>query len=426
MKTLPMRSLFSLCFLVVFGSYAQTTKTFKESFDVNKDVEVILNTNNAEIIIETWNKNRVEVEAEVTLNIDNEELAKEILENFEFEALGNSKKVEIKAGRKGRHNFPGMDNAFFVRPGGRFEMIADDFEINVPPPPPLPQMDFKFDFDMDKFYEDGKAYIIQFQKEMKDMMNDSSFKKEMKDWKMKFTEEMRKSGLKDSIQVFTIEMEKSMKPALKEMRHKLEKIQSRNKVQKKITIKMPKDAKLNLDVKRSQLKIADIYQIDANLNYSGLQIDKISGSDCTIQAAYSKIDITDANALNLNIKYAKSVNIGSVVDLVSVSKTSNLRVKNIKNKALIEGSFGELYIEDIDEDFTFIDINLRNSNGKVSLPKVPFNYYINTRSSNIDMPSHLDYSLNQSFDSKIYQNKQPVQNAKTLNIKVDYSNFQVY
>ncbi len=429
MKTIPMRSLFSLCFLVVIGSYAQTTKTFKESFEVNKDVEVILNTYNAEIVVETWNKNRVEVEAEVSLEIEDEELAKELLDKFQFEALGNSSKVEIKAGRKGRHHFPGIDNVFFSAPGNTFEIYTDDVHVKVPPPPPFPEMpnvDFKFDFDMEKFQEDGKAYILQFQDEMKNMINDSTFKKEMKEWKIKFKEEMQKSGLKDSIKVYAFEMQKNLRPALKQMEAKVERIQMRSKLKKKITIKMPKDAKLNLDVKRSKLKIADLNQIDANLNYSGLQIEKLRGENCRIQASHSKIDVAEANALNLNIRYAKKVNIGKVVNFVSISKTSNLHVKSIENKALIEGSFGELVIDDIHNDFTYIDINLRNSNGKVNLPDVPFNFYINTRSSRIDMANALDYNVNQAFDSKIYQNKKPVDNAKTLNVKVDYSNFQMY
>lgn len=429
MKTIPMRSLFSLCFLVVLGSYAQTTKTFKESFEVNKDVEVNLNTYNAEIIVETWNKNRVEVVAEVSLDIEDDKLAKELLDKFQFEALGNSSKVEIKAGRGGRQRFPGGDNVFFSRPGNTFQFFSDDVNVKVPPPPPFPEMPdvgFKFDFDMDKFYEDGKAYIIEFQDEMKNMVNDSTFRREMKEWKVKVKEEMQKSGLNDSIKVFAFEMKKNLRPALKEMEAKIEKMHMRTKVKKKITIKMPKDAKLNLDVKRSQLKIADIYQIDANLNYSGLQIEKLRGENCRIQASYSRIDVAEANALNLNIRYAKKVDIGKVVNLVSISKTSNLHIKSIENKALIEGSFAELVIDDINSDFTYIDINLRNSNGKVNLPDVPFNFYINTRSSRINMANELDYNVNQAFDSKIYQNKKPVDNAKTLNVKVDYSNFQMY
>jgi hypothetical protein len=428
MKVIPFIR-FSLCFAVVLGSYAQTTKTFNEGFDVNKDVEVVLNTSNAEIIIETWNKDRVEVEASVSIEIENEELAKEILDKFEFEALGNSKKVEITAGRS---------NPFFVARNGRF-VPDNDVQIftsrpgtNFPAPPALPElpempeMGFDFHFDMEKFNEEGRAYIIKFREDARNMVNDSNFRKEMKEWKMKFKEEMIEKGLRDSIKVYTYELRNNLRPVLREMRENLKVMRDAANVKKTITIKMPKDAKLKLDVKRSQLKIASLNQIDANLNYSGLHIDKLTGDSSTIRASYSTVEVDNAKALKLYVKYAKNVQLGTIVDLESISKTSNLNIKNIKNSAFIEGSFGELVVEDINSGFKFIDITLRNSNAKLNLPETVFNFYINSKASDVDLDAVLDYKVNQAFDTKIYQNKTPVSSEKSLNIKADYSNFQVY
>ncbi len=428
MKTLPFIK-FSLCFFVVLGSYAQTTKTFKESFEVNKDVEVSLNTNNAEIIVETWNKNRVEVEAVVSIDIEDKELAEEILSNFNFEALGNSTKVEITAGRKGPLF---MANNFHFFPEGEVQVFTNSVSANIPPPPPpptlpnLPEMDFDIHFDMDKFNEEGRAYIMKFRENIKGVVNDSNFVKEMQEWQVKFKEQMEEKGLKDSIQVYTYEIKKNLGPALKEMKVKLQGMHDAAKVKKTITIKMPKDAKLDLDVKRSQLKIADLNQIDANLNFSGLQIERLTGNSSVITAAYSNIKIQNANALKLNIKYAKNVQLGNVVDLESVSKTSNLSIRNIENSAFIVGSFGELIIDDIQKGFTFIDISLRNSSAKLNLPETDFNFYINSKASAISLDSAIEYKVNQAFDTKVYQNKTPSSSAKSLTIKADYSNFQVY
>jgi len=430
MKTIPFIR-FSLCLFVVLGSYAQTTKTFKEGFDVNKDVEVVLNTNNAEIIVETWNKNRVEVEAEVSIDIEDEDLAEEVLANFQFEALGNSKKVEINAGRKGPYFM--ARNMRFV-PDTDVHVFTDRTSANVPPPPhpprlpelpELPNMDFDIQFDMDRFNEEGRAYIIKFRDEIKEMVNDTNFKKEMQEWKMKFREEMHKKGLQDSIRVYTYGLREQLRPALKEMRTQLQGMRDAGKVKKTITIKMPKDAKLDLDVKRSKLKIADLNQIDANLNYSGLHIDRLTGDNSTITASYSNITVDQAKALKLYVKYAKTVQLGNIENLESISKTSNLYIKNITNQAFIEGSFGELVIEDIASGFSSIDINLQNSNAKLNLPDTSFNFYINSRSSNVSL-TDLDYSINEAFGTKIYKNKTPVANTKSLNIKADYSNFQVY
>jgi hypothetical protein len=189
---------------------------------------------------------------------------------------------------------------------------------------------------------------------------------------------------------------------------------------------MPKDAKLDLDVKRSELKIASLNQIDANLNYSGLQIDELTGQNSSVTAIYSGVDIIKSNGLNLNLKYAKKVNIGEVNQLISTSKTSNLTIEMVNQKAIIEGSFGDLVINNISKDFKLIDINLKNSSAKLKVPDVAYNFYINSKSSEVDLDSKLDYKVSEAFDSKIYQNKNSQNTSKVLNIKADYSNCELY
>ncbi|WP_019039315.1 hypothetical protein [Psychroflexus tropicus] len=427
---------FSLCLLSVFSAYAQTTKTFKESFEVNKDVEVFLNVDDAEITIETWNKNRVDIEATFSIDIKEEDLANEILENTGFEALGNSRKVEISSATKSPRF---MSNNIYYEENDN-EILTEDVKGIAPPSPPLPPLppsikNIDLDFDMERFNEEGKAYIAEFQEEIKEMFKESNFKEEMQEWKEKFNEEIEKSGFKDSIRVMTYRLKEQMRPALREMREKLNEARSElqeerkilkglranRKVKKKIIIKIPRDAKLDLNVKRSQLKIASLNEIDANLNYSGLQIDELRGEACNITANYSDIDVTKAKALNLNLKYAKKVHIGEVNEFASVSKTSNLTIDRVNQKAVIEGSFGELTVNNISKDFTFIDINLKNSTAKLSLPDVVYNFYINSKSSEFDLASKLNYKVNEAFDSKIYQNKTASLSSKTLNIKADYS-----
>jgi hypothetical protein len=189
---------------------------------------------------------------------------------------------------------------------------------------------------------------------------------------------------------------------------------------------MPKDAKLDLDVKRSELKIASLNQIDANLNYSGLQIDELTGQNSSLVAMHSDVNITKANGLNLNLKYSKKVNVGEVNDLISTSKTSNLVIDLVNQKAIIEGSFGDLVIKDISKNFNLIDINLKNSSAKLKVPDVAYNFYINSKSSDVSLNPNLDYKVSEAFDSKIYQNKNSQNTSRVLNIKADYSSCELY
>lgn len=421
---------FSLCLLLAVSSYAQTSKTYTESFNVNKDAVISLKTNHAEITVETWNKNRVDVEAIISVETENEDLANEILDNFEFEALGNSTKVEIMA-RPKKRGFSHIQDIHFLSEDD-VEILTEDIRgIKVPPLPPLPPVpplpEINFEFDMDKFNEEGKTYIKKFQKEVEEIVKDSSFKKEMKAWRDKVRKEMKENGFKDSIRVIKYRLKNDMKPKLKKFKHRLHEMRPPHPVIKKtIHIKIPKDAKLDLDVKNSELKIASLSQINANLMYSGLQIDEITSESSNVTASYSSVDIAKVNGLNLNLKYSKKVKIGEVNDLILTSKTSNLIIDLINQKALIDGSFADLIIKDIDSDFKLIDINLKNSKAEVNLPDVAYNFYINSKSSDINFDSKIKYNVNETFDSKIYQNKNTQNTSKVLNIKADYSNFKLY
>ncbi|MDX1462188.1 MAG: hypothetical protein R3359_03960, partial [Marinirhabdus sp.] len=69
--------------------------SYKESFDVKEGAVVEVNTSHTNVIFETWNKDRVEVEAYVEGESLSEKEKKEIFEGWKFDVLGNSKKVVI-------------------------------------------------------------------------------------------------------------------------------------------------------------------------------------------------------------------------------------------------------------------------------------------------------------------------------------------
>lgn len=425
MKKMPFIK-FSLCLLIACSGFAQTTKTFKESFNVNKDAEIILSADHAEIIIETWNKNQVEVEATVTVESEDKKLAEKILADFQFEALGNSSKVEIRAKSKNA-SFPSLGKIIDM---DEIEIFTNDIKgIKFPNMPDISQMKLDFDFDMEKFNEEGKAYIIKFQDKIKEMVNDTTFKKEIKEWKLMIENELKDINFStDSLRVFTYGLRNQPQVDVKTITIPNAQVIGKTNLpmKKKIIIRMPKEANLKLDVKQSQLKVASLHQIDANLNYSGLHIDELFSKHSKIEANYSDVNIKKANGLNLNLKYAKKIQIGEVNELISNSKTSNLDIDKINEKAIIEGSFGKLNIKNINPNFKLIDIYLTNSTAKLNLPEVDYSFYINSKSSEINVGDVLDYKVNTAFDSKIYQNKKEMNTPRSLNIRADYSTFELF
>ena len=81
-------------------AWAVGQTTYKESFDINKDAVVEVNTSHTNVVFETWDKNKVEVYA----YIDDDKLSKkekqELFDNWEIDVLGNSKKVVISSNQE--------------------------------------------------------------------------------------------------------------------------------------------------------------------------------------------------------------------------------------------------------------------------------------------------------------------------------------
>lgn len=420
----------SLCFLISLTALAQTSKTFKESFNVSKTAEVSLNIANAEITIETWNKNRVEVEAEVTVDGEDQEINQKILDNFNFEALGNSTKVEVQSGRmRSDFNYRDARKAF----GRENTFRGPQKTPPAPPMPPLPPLppsieDIELDFDMEKFNSEGKEYLIKFQDSIKAYFMDSDFKQDIKEWQKQFAKEWKESGIKDSLRVITYKLKEELRPALRKLKKDLKPVknnviyyEARNKIKTKIIIKIPKDAKLDLNVKRSQLKIASINHMKANLNYSGLQLSNLHGNNNIIRASHSRVNIDQAESLNLNLSYSKNTKIVTVNHLVLSSKTSNVLIGEVVNQAIIEGSFGDLTITKINSNFNLIDINLKNSKANLTLPNVNYNFYMNSKLSRLNLKNDLDFKVTKGYDTNIYQNSQQTSSNKALNIKANFS-----
>src|SRR5690606_7581487 len=155
---------------LVFSAVAfaqKETKNFTETFKVNSDVEVDINTSHADIKFETWNKNTVEVEATIEVEGLSKEEAEEYFKSWNFEAVGNSSKVSVTT------------RPMHWSPENRDITLVSDFDFDfvnvvpteppyitvipeVPPLPPLPPLPVNFEnfsFDYEAYKQDGDKYL---------------------------------------------------------------------------------------------------------------------------------------------------------------------------------------------------------------------------------------------------------------------------
>ncbi len=216
MKTLKFKIVL-FCLMATAAFSQQKLSKVSKSINANSDVTIDLNTSYAEIEIETWNKNTVEVEAYIeSSKLSKAELQK-ALERWNLEVSGSGDYISISS--KG-----GKALAYFS--GGDYSDVLRDLEIHLadipelpelpemPAFPKLPKMDKmpafpglpempelpnfpelpelpegvnSIKFDYDEYKKDGEAYLDRWSEEY-EREHGKEFKEKMKEWGRKFGE----------------------------------------------------------------------------------------------------------------------------------------------------------------------------------------------------------------------------------------------
>lgn len=221
-------------------------KTYTEEFITNSDVLIDVDTRHTDIKIESWNKNKVIVEAQIEIEGADEQKTNEIIENWKFKALGNKKEVEVIS--KVNRFYPAAIGEALIFSENYFDKhaIPEDFEIVIPdisienlaildslhvvmPPdalhfpeiPSVPEMDFNYNFsfeaphfDYEKYKKD-ENYLKEWQEEMKVQLEEMKI-------------ELKENSFK--IQENNAKLKEELKAAQEERRKEYEKLrEERNK-----------------------------------------------------------------------------------------------------------------------------------------------------------------------------------------------------
>lgn len=298
-------------FLLVIAQSVQAQKfekKYKESFKVSKDVVIDINTRYTDVVIKTWNKNTVSVEAVIVVEGENikKEDAQKYFDNWEFEALGNQKKVSIKGNNKHIYSvfadFPDMpDLPDLTELSELSELIVipeltvmnldilDSLKVVIPRINAvvfeslkglnLDSLNFNFDFDFGsdfdfdfEKYKTDKKYMKEWQDKVK-AKRDLALKRLKKDSTLR---KIQMVELKKNMALVRKEMEKHRKEfelirvkELANMKNELAKFHKERtirikkildkrkkvKLKKTIYIKVPKGAKFKTNVRYGSLEL---------------------------------------------------------------------------------------------------------------------------------------------------------------------------
>lgn len=195
---------------------------------------------------------------------------------------------------------------------------------------------------------------------------------------------------------------------------------SNSKVKKTIKIKMPKGAKLKVNVRHGEIEFAaNINNLEADLSHTKFTAHSVNGSSTSINASYSPVYVTQWNLGELNLKYVEDADLVNVKQLVLNSNSSNTTIQNLQGSAIIDGSIGDLKILKIDDAFNTLNIILQNSDAIIALPKAAHNLQYKgtrTRFKHPDKPT--DGNISSFTTNNPNVNKNIVLNAKYSSIVI--------
>src|SRR5690606_15720967 len=95
----------------------------------------------------------------------------------------------------------------------------------------------------------------------------------------------------------------------------------------------------------------------------------IDGEDSVIEASYSPVKVENWNYGELKVNYVKEVDLNNVKSMKLISRSSDVVIGTISEDAIINNSFGNLNIKNIQEGFKRLEIILDNSDATMVLPQ---------------------------------------------------------
>ncbi len=455
--------------LTLMKSFGQKqSKTYSETFKVEDQAVLELNTSNADIEFDTWNKDQVSVVAVVEIEGMTLEEATKYFDTNEVKIMGNSKKVEVSTGDG--YNWD-IDTAINLE---EFNIEMPEIpEIpkmpempkmpdipdmsNMPPLPPAPVPPF----DYEAYKTDGGKYLQQWQKGFQKNYGED-YQKKMEAWAEKMT--VQSEGMEDKrmkmigaweepreqMDEARDQQREAQQMAQEKQREAMEQQRGQNsanriflmdsdrgdniyyrssdgknrniKIKKTIKIKMPKSVRLKMNVRHGEVKLTgDTKNMSANLSYATLKATTIDGVKTNIMASYTPVSVQNWNEGQLQADYSENVNLKEVGVLTLNSISSNVTIDKILNSALIKNSFGVLTINSVAPNFTKLDIFVENAELVCTLPQSAFDIKINSMASNIKPSAKLTLKKtgdnNKSIFYKGHNGKENTQKDITINSK---------
>ena len=467
MATITYNLLILLCILFSAGVFAQTKKLAK-SYKTNADVAIHIDAKHTNVIVENWDKNEVSIEAFLEAGDLKGEALKKALDSWKLETSGSSNKIEISSGGGTMMNMDmdmNMDFSALNESLGNLneilgpmmtEMIAPMLE-NIsknPLPAEFHEKMGNMNFDYEAYKKDGDKYMEKWEKKMeknfgKDFEKsmekwaeqfeqnsevwEKDFEKKMEAWgenfEKKFGKDMEKWGesFGKKMEAWGENFEKEMEQNENSKEGANRNMKTPSQGKRVIKIKMPRNARLDVDVRYGELKLGEkTTNLKADLSHSKFSANIIEGEKTQVKVSYTPVNVNVWNYGVLKTNYVESCEIGKAKSIKLVSNSSDVNIKEITETGILSGTFGELAVGKLGSGFKNLDITLENSDLRLSLPSAPLNFNYNGTQSNIEYPKATSIKSTKSYDNEILNGYYKSKDANgSVNINASFSDVYI-
>ncbi|MEP2934919.1 MAG: hypothetical protein ABJM06_04325 [Gilvibacter sp.] len=495
MKRLAQMQLRATLLLVISGTtfvFAQSKG--KQTFEVNDDVSITINSSHVNFEFETWNKDRLEI----TPIIEGEDLTKEeeqkLLDAWDIVVNASRNDVTIEAHGGGLFEWDGLEalesleglNALESLEGLEAleelgpmmtEMIGPLLEGIAENPLPEGLMEGLegMEFDYDAYEQDKEGYMKEWEAEMEERFGEDyeikmeawgekfgeeysekmeawgeEFGKKMEAWGEQFGKDFEKNFGKDFEEKmeawgeqFGEEFGKDMEKWAEELEKKAEEWEAEYEenggegktiiingdglfdskgATRTIKIKMPKDAKLELNVRHGEVKLGSVYNLKADLDYTKFFATTIDGGETSINSSYAPLFVKNWLEGELFTNYVETCVIDSAQNITLNANSSNVTFGVIGKDAMLNGSYGFLVINNLGSSFGTVALDLENTDANIFLPAVDFDLYFNGKKSKLKAPSSMTLNTSGGQDRTFIKGFRGAKGSdRSININANYS-----
>jgi hypothetical protein len=248
MKTLILKTLLAILAAIGLGYHVSAQERLEktmETFNVEDGVSIDIDGAFTTFVIETWNKDQVQVEAFIETEEElTEEEKQQLLENWDLNVMGNSEQIRISS-QGGGMGYPKVF-AFSAMPnvqsyshiGPQINTMLSpmlerlsNIQVVVPSVPPLPPNFFEnmgaFKFDYEAYKKDGEKYMKEYEKQIKERFGED-FEKDMEEWGEAFAQKMKeRQELMEKRKEQLKERQEKMKERREELKERQEEVKKR-------------------------------------------------------------------------------------------------------------------------------------------------------------------------------------------------------